>query len=77
MKHTIEAAKEYGVGMGVNGTGKRPLIRGFFVMRGTKRVRAFAQGSGQKWTPELEAKLREQAEAWAVRLDEMWAAGQI
>jgi hypothetical protein len=77
MKHTVEAAKEYGVGMNVNGTGKRPLIRGFFVMRGDRRVRAFAQSSGQKWTPELETKLRDQANAWAAKLDEMWDRGQI
>ena len=65
MDITVVAAKEYGIGGGVNGTGRRPLIRGFFVCRNGRPVRAFAQSSGQKWTPDLEAKLRSEAEAWA------------
>jgi hypothetical protein len=48
MKHTVKAASERGIGMSVNGTGRRPLIRGFFVMRGERPVRAFSQGSAQK-----------------------------
>lgn len=65
----IEAASEYGIGQGANGTGKRRLVRGFFVTCNGRRVRAFAQGSAQKWTPELEAQLRGKAEAWAAQLE--------
>jgi hypothetical protein len=69
MRYTVKAAAEYGIGGGVNGTGKRPMIRGFYVMQGDRRVRAFAQGSAQKWTPSLETSLRKQAEDWAQVLE--------
>lgn len=69
MRYTVKAATEYGIGGGVNGTGKRPMIRGFYVVEGSRRVRAFAQGSAQKWTPELEASLRKQAEDWVQVLE--------
>jgi hypothetical protein len=65
MTITVQAASEYGIGTGVNGSGKRPLIRGFYVCRNGRPVRAFAQGEAQKWTPALEAKLKAEAEAWA------------
>lgn len=73
--YTVEAAKEYGIGQSVNGLGKRPLIRGFFVVSPEgRRVRAFAQMSSQKWTPELEASLRAKAEEWAAILSERRSA---
>lgn len=67
MSYTIEAASEWGNGIGPNGTGRRAKVTGFYVIspRGRK-VRAFTG-------PQAEA----QAKAWAVRCDEMQEAGQI
>lgn len=74
MRYTVEAVQFYGVGLGVNGSGRRPLLRGFCVVQGTRRRRAFTQGSAQKWTPELEASLRKQAEDWAAVLERRYDA---
>jgi hypothetical protein len=65
---TTKAASEWGVGTGVNGTGRRVRVHGFYVIdtRNNKAVRAFT-GS----------QAGEQAEAWAIRLEEMLAAGHI
>lgn len=68
--YTVKPATEYGIGGSVNGTGRRPKIRGFLVCRNGRAVRAFAQGSAQKWTAALEAKLLADAEAWAAHLKE-------
>lgn len=66
-QYTIEAATEWGIGTGVNGTGKRAKVSGFYVVspRGRK-VRAFTG-----------PKAQEQAAQWATKCDEMQAAGQI
>ena len=67
MAFTIQAATEYGIGCGPNGTGRRAKISGFYVVspRG-RRVRAFTGKCAEV-----------QAREWAIKCDEMAAAGQI
>ncbi len=54
-RYTIESAKEWGLGRGPNGTGKRERITGFYVVRLStgKRIRAFtgknAEQDAAKW----------------------------
>lgn len=50
MTYAVEAAKEWSVGTGANGYGKRKMIHGFFVVDGNgRRVRAFrGQDAEQK-----------------------------
>ena len=52
---------------GVSMTGRtREIVRGFFVVDPNgRRCRAFRQGTAEKWTPALEARLRTQAQEWA------------
>lgn len=68
MTITVQAASEFGIGGGVNGLGRRQRIRGFYVCRDGRPVRAFSQGSAQKWTAALETSLRKQAEEWAEKM---------
>jgi hypothetical protein len=54
LRYTVEAAAEYGIGGGVNGTGKRRLVRGFYVMTPHgRKARAFtgsnAEIEARKW----------------------------
>lgn len=65
---TTNAASEWGVGIGVNGTGRRARVHGFYVVdtRTSRAVRAFTGSDAAV-----------QAAAWAERLDEMLAAGSI
>lgn len=47
--YRIEAATEYGVGNGVNGTGRRPKISGFYVLTPEgRRVVAFTGPKAQE-----------------------------
>lgn len=56
-------------------SGKSKVVRGFYVATATCPFwRKFMQGSAQKWTPELEASLQAQAEAWAATLNQRAAA---
>ncbi len=81
MAYSVRETKFWGLGGSVNGTGKRPLLHGFEVLRDRRVVRNFVQGTAQKWTPEFAAKLRTEAEAWAVHLGEIFpskdAAGAV
>ena len=65
---TIQAATEYGIGRGPNGTGRREKVSGFYVLapKSGRRVRAFTGKNAEA-----------QAKEWALRCDEMAAAGQI
>jgi hypothetical protein len=59
MTYTAIAAKEYGIGGGVNGTGRREKIEGAYTIDQTgRRVRAFRNNQGgleaaQKWAEYL------------------------
>ena len=65
-KYSVEPAQEYGPGGGVNGTGKRKLVKGFFVVeRGGRRVRAFEENNRRT----LE-QARVEATKWAEYLNE-------
>jgi hypothetical protein len=66
MNYTIQAATEYGIGTGPNGTGKRAKVSGFYVIspRG-RRIRAFTGGKNAET----------QAKEWALRCDEFAAEG--
>lgn len=56
-------------------SGKAKIVRGFYVATATCPFwRKFMQGTAQKWTPELESKLRAQAEEWAETLNRRAAA---
>jgi hypothetical protein len=68
MNFTIQAATEYGIGYGPNGTGKRAKVSGFYVIapQSGRRVRAFTGKNAEA-----------QAKEWAIRCDEMAAVGQI
>lgn len=61
MYSAIEA-QEYGIGGGVNGTGKRQKIKGAFTVDQTgRKVRAFTEREGgfaaaQKWAETLNAR---------------------
>lgn len=65
MNFTIQAATEYGIGLGPNGTGKRAKVTGFYVIspRG-RRTRAFTGKNAET-----------QAKEWALRCDELAAEG--
>jgi hypothetical protein len=52
------------------GSGARKIIRGYHVVSGAGLVRRFMQGGAQKWTPELDAALKANAEDWATVLNE-------
>jgi hypothetical protein len=59
-KYSAIAAQEYGIGTGVNGYGKRAIIRGAYTIETVsgRRVRAFTDREGgltaaQKWADEL------------------------
>lgn len=70
MAFSVKQVSFWGVGGSINGTGKRPLLHGFSVVKSNGRaVRNFTQGSAQKWTPDLDVSLRKQAEEWAVFLN--------
>lgn len=70
MTFSVKQVSFWGVGGSINGIGKRPWLHGFSVVKANGRaVRNFTQGSAQKWTPELEASLRKQAEDWAAALN--------
>lgn len=59
MKYTVQAATEWSIGGGVNGTGRRHKIHGFYVVNPQgRRVRAFDG-----------AKAEQQATAWASHCD--------
>jgi hypothetical protein len=62
MAYTTQAAIEFTAGTGVNGTGKQSKISGFYVMRGTRRVRAFtgkdAEQKATEWAKFCNENLR-------------------
>jgi hypothetical protein len=75
-KYLVTAVTFRAIGSGANGSGRRPLRHAFQVVDNRrpdhKRVaRAFTQGDIRKWSPEYEAELRGQAEAWAAYLAEI------
>lgn len=54
MRYTVEAATEWGIGGGVNGTGRRTKISGFYVVnQHGRRIRAFtgkeAEQKAREW----------------------------
>ena len=62
MRYTIKAATEYGIGGGVNGTGKRQKVSGFFVVNPSNRpCRAFrgvdAEKKALEWADYCNEKL--------------------
>lgn len=62
MAHTIQAASEWSIGLGVNGTGRRERIHGFYVLgHYGRRVHAFTGANAEQ-------KARE----WAAKCDEMY-----
>lgn len=64
MAYTVEAKTEKATVSYFSG--RQKLIRGFYVCSTPGRMtRRFMQGTAQKWTPELEANLRKQADDWA------------
>lgn len=59
-KYSAKADQEYGIGTGVNGTGKRQLVKGAYTIEAAtgRKVRAFTDREGglvaaQKWAFEL------------------------
>jgi hypothetical protein len=68
MNFAIQAATEYGIGRGPNGTGRREKVSGFYVIapKSQRRVRAFTGKTAEA-----------QAKAWALKCDEMASLGQI
>jgi hypothetical protein len=74
-KYTVQAAEEWGIGTGPNGTGKRRKVKGFYVVspRGRK-IQAFSINSvkteeiqrkaAQQWADEMTGAL-ERGERWA------------
>lgn len=57
-QHTIAPATEWGIGQGVNGTGKRAKVSGFYVVNHAgRRVRAFtgknAETDARNWAAHL------------------------
>lgn len=54
------------------GRSSKQKVGGFFIVNGLGR-RIHAYSSDRKWTPELEARLRAKAEAWAATLNERYA----
>ena len=66
-QYTIKAATEWGIGIGPNGTGRRRKISGFYVISPEgRRVRAFIGKNAE-----------DDAKTWAIKCDEMRAAGRI
>lgn len=60
MNHTVEAATEYGAGIGPNGTGKRAKVSGYYVVNSHgRRIRAFTGKDAQQ-----------KANDWAKHCDE-------
>lgn len=62
MTYSVKAATEYGIGGGVNGTGKRQRVSGFYVMDPTGRpARAFtgqhAEQKATEWAIHCNEKL--------------------
>lgn len=61
--YTAEAAQEYGIGLGVNGTGRRPIIKGAYTVSPEgRRVRAFTDKQGglkaaQDWARVLNERI--------------------
>lgn len=68
MNFKIQAASEYGIGRGPNGTGRREKISGYYVIapKSGRKVRAF---TGK------DAEVR--AKEWALKCDEMATNGHI
>lgn len=65
---TTKAASEWGIGTGVNGTGRRERVHGFYVIdtRDNRAVHAFTG-----------PKAEQESTDWASRLEGMLSAGQI
>jgi hypothetical protein len=63
MIFATQAAKEWSIGQGANGTGRREIVRGFFVVdtRSGRKVRAFtgknAEAEAANWATQLEGML--------------------
>jgi len=61
--YTAEAATEWGIGGGVNGTGKRPKVTGAYTVSPEgRKVRAFRDNQGgldaaQKWADVLNERI--------------------
>lgn len=61
--YTAQEAKEYGIGGSVNGTGKRQIVKGAYVVdKNGRRCRAFTDREGglaaaQKWAEYLNENL--------------------
>lgn len=66
--YTTEAASEWGIGTGANGTGRRARVTGFYVVdsRSGRKVNCFTGPNAET-----------QAAKWATRLEEALAAGHI
>jgi hypothetical protein len=51
--YTVQAATEFGIGRGPNGTGRREKVSGYYVMRNERRIRGFtgkdAKAQAEKW----------------------------
>jgi hypothetical protein len=68
MNFTIQAATEWGIGRGPNGTGRREKVSGYYVIapKSGRKVRAFTGKNAEA-----------QAKEWAQKCDEMAQAGHI
>ena len=66
MTYTVEFAKEWGAGTGVNGYGKRAKVEGYYVVSPEgRRVRAFSINSVKTAAIQSEAAVK-----WAAYLTE-------
>ncbi len=52
MRYTIKKATEWGAGTGPNGTGKCAKVTGWYVVEGSRKVRAFTgpDAEAKAWT---------------------------
>lgn len=68
MTFAMQPATEWSIGQGANGTGRRELIKGFYVVdtRSGRPVRAFSGKNAEA-----------QAADWVVQLERMLANGNI
>ena len=73
MTYSIEAATEYGAGIGPNGTGRRSKVQGFYVVDQTgRRCRAFSAPNAKPASIDELAKAK--AAEWAEVLNQRMGA---